>query len=201
MRIMTFNHRWHWRLYMIHRCLHTPSKILRSHDLIVEHITKRTTLGRMVAMFALQRGEWGEGGVGCGVVMWRETIVRQGCALAAYLRAATVVRSAKPRSSLRTATVVRRTAFWPRKNIVDGAALDCLDPHQQDRPHGYMCYTHSIESDSSRWYEVCSRPYQSFLIITSGETECVLMKSPLGKSLASARSSAACSVCSILAAR
>lgn len=76
----------------------------------------------MVAMLALQCGEWGEGGVGCGVVMRRETIVRQVVLLRLIYGRLTVVRSADFRASLRTATVVRWTTLWPRKNIVDGAA-------------------------------------------------------------------------------
>ncbi len=33
-----------------------PNKILRGHDLIAWHIARRTTLGRMVAMFASSAG-------------------------------------------------------------------------------------------------------------------------------------------------
>jgi hypothetical protein len=93
----------------------------------------------------MQRGGWGEGGVGCGVVMWRDTIVQQGCALAAQLRAAAVVRSAKSRSSLRTAAVLRRITLWPRKNVVDGAALDRLVSHWQGRSRGYTRSILTIE--------------------------------------------------------
>jgi hypothetical protein len=42
---------------MLHCCLHTPNKILRSHDLIAWHITRRTTLGRRVAILACSAGD------------------------------------------------------------------------------------------------------------------------------------------------
>ena len=58
---------------MLHYSLRNPNKIFCGHDLIAQLITKRTTLGRTVPMF-MQRGEWGgEGGVDCGVSMWRRS--------------------------------------------------------------------------------------------------------------------------------
>ena len=75
-----------------------------------------------------------------------EIVVQEDC-LAAHLRAATVVRSANSRSTLCTATVVRRATLWPRKNTNDGAARDYLGLHGQGWLCGYARCAHSIYFD------------------------------------------------------
>lgn len=125
------NSRRHSQLYMLHYCLQTPNKILYVHALVAQLITKRTTLGRTVAIFACSAGS-GEEMVEltvecrCGGDRRSRGLFR-GSSAGGHSRPLRKV----PVESPYGYSAPTGNPLAAQKNANEGAARNCFGPHEQ----------------------------------------------------------------------
>jgi hypothetical protein len=167
MEIVILHHQQHWHLCILHLLLAKPNKILCSHDFGRVADQQADHTGPEGGHVCMQRGEWGGGGVDCGVVMGRRrSLWSRGSSAGGHSRppfdsGRVSVRLQWSDGGLfgraKRSSMVRRLLACP--HISKAARVATCTAHVQLNP---------IDHDGTK---LCYRPHQSFLIITSGDTK------------------------------